>query len=773
MIHRLLALVALLAAAPALRAQTGPDPGHSLHGEVFDEGPRQGAVLMGGTGRVHFPVTTRSAAAQKFFNQGVGQLHGFWFFESERSFRQAARHDTNCAMAYWGMAMSNLKNQKRARDFIRLAMDKRAHVSPREQMWIDALAKFLADDQRPKKDRDSEFIRSLIAIVEWHPDDLEAKAFVAWQMWELKVKEKPYETNDKLDALIGQVLAAEPMHPAHHYRIHVWDSANDPRRALESAARCGPAAPAIAHMWHMPGHTYSKLKRYADAAWQQEASARVDHAHMMRYLVLPDQIHNYAHNNEWLIRDLNHLGRVEQAIGLARNLIELPQHPKWNTLDKPRGSASYGRTRLLETLVRWELWDQLVALETTPYLPPSTNAVLEAPRLRALGLAHDALGHQPALQRQIQALAALEATLPKRPTARATNAPTGSAKAPAKSAATPAPKTAPKQSAATGSETNAPSPSVAVANALAELRALAALAAGNRTEATNQLARAKDIPKERLARHYLRLGDKSKAEQFARDAVKGAENQVQPLANLIEVLHALGKTADAKKEFEKLRPIAAHADPNAPILARLTLLAPRLGLPVAWRPDPVPAKDIGARPPLDTLGPLHWTPPAAPAWTLPAADGRSISLADYRGRPVIVIFYLGHGCLHCIQQLDAFAPLADEFRAAGIELVAVSKDSPAGLKLSLDKLGQGRSFPIPLVSDEKLRVFKRYRCYDDFEQTALHGTFLIDGAGAIRWLDISYQPFMETKFLLQEARRLLGLPNARLSDTGLRRLAQR
>jgi hypothetical protein len=46
---------------------------------------------------------------------------------------------------------------------------------------------------------------------------------------------------------------------------------------------------------------------------------------------------------------------------------------------------------------------------------------------------------------------------------------------------------------------------------------------------------------------------------------------------------------------------------------------------------------------------------------------------------------------------------------------------------------------------------------------ALHGTFLIDGAGAIRWLDISYQPFMETKFLLEEAKRLLGLPGVRLS----------
>ena len=55
-----------------------------------------------------------------------------------------------------------------------------------------------------------------------------------------------------------------------------------PDNAVKSAALCGPASPGIAHMWHMPGHIYSKLKRYNDAAWQQEASARVDHAHMIR-----------------------------------------------------------------------------------------------------------------------------------------------------------------------------------------------------------------------------------------------------------------------------------------------------------------------------------------------------------------------------------------------------------------------------------------------------------------------------------------------------------
>ena len=72
-----------------------PLPGHSVHGEVFDEGPRQAASLMGGTGAVTFPVTTSVPEAQAFFNQGVGQLHGFWYFEAERSFRQVAKLDPN------------------------------------------------------------------------------------------------------------------------------------------------------------------------------------------------------------------------------------------------------------------------------------------------------------------------------------------------------------------------------------------------------------------------------------------------------------------------------------------------------------------------------------------------------------------------------------------------------------------------------------------------------------------------------------------------------
>ena len=392
--------------------------GHSFHGDAYDEGPRQAAYLMDGMPRILFPVTTTNALAQKFFNQGVGQLHGFWYFEAERSFRQVAMLDTNCIMASWGVAMANVYNEKRAREFTKQAVARTNSVSlsRRELLYIESLAKFYPDDKAkdaPKDDevkRHRDYVRSLEQIIEEFPSDIEAKAFLAFKIWDNGGRIS-ISSHMAVDALAQQVLAVNPMHPVQHARIHLWNSEAD-RRALDAAALCGQGSPGIAHMWHMPGHTYSALHRYADGAWQQEASARVDHAYMIRNRVLPDQIHNFAHNNEWLVNNLNYVGRVHDALDLAKNMVELPRHPKYNNIAKDSGtngniamadtsaranknrqnSAVFGRTRLLETLVRWELWDQLLALGNSMYLDPTDLPEEQAKRLRALAMAHLAKG---------------------------------------------------------------------------------------------------------------------------------------------------------------------------------------------------------------------------------------------------------------------------------------------------------------------------------------------------------------------------------------------
>ena len=67
--------------------------------------PTLPAKILPGMGTVHLPITTSSAEAQQFFDQGVAQMHSFWAREAERSFLQAAALDPAAPMPHWGIAM--------------------------------------------------------------------------------------------------------------------------------------------------------------------------------------------------------------------------------------------------------------------------------------------------------------------------------------------------------------------------------------------------------------------------------------------------------------------------------------------------------------------------------------------------------------------------------------------------------------------------------------------------------------------------------------------
>ena len=748
--------------------ETALRAGHSAHGEAFNEGPRQAAYLMEGMPDIDFPVTTSNPEVQKFFNQGVGQLHGFWYFEAERSFRQVAALDTNCVMALWGMAMANTSNEKRAKEFIEEAVKRTNDLSRRECLYIESLSKFYKN----KNDRHRQYIRAVEQIIEEFPGDIEAKAFLVFKIWENNGRQK-ISSYTAAHALAREVLAVKPMHPVHHALIHLWNNEAD-RRALDAASKCGQGSPGIAHMWHMPGHTYSALHRYADAAWQQEASARVDHAYMIRNRVLPDQIHNYAHNNEWLVKNLSYLGRVREAIDLAKNLIELPRHPKYNTLNltcpsdatnaypiststastnndvsiranRRQSSAVFGRRQLCEVMVAWELWDDLIALGSTAYLEQTDLPDEQARRAEALGIAYFSKGE---LAKGTAQIAALESALKAQKEIRRMDMEDAEDKA------RDAKKSDSDVTKAMTQAIDAHNRRVkSVESALAELELYQLIAEGKTEEAEKKIEEVKDIPKARLAQLYLKLGNKEKAVKRAKEAVDGGTNQVQVVANYIDVLTRCDKQEEADKQFESLQIVASDADASLPIFTRLR----PFGRHQAKR-----GTDVGERPPLANLGPFRWSPSSAPDFVLRDSENAKVSLKSFRGQPVLVIFYLGHGCIHCIEQLNLFAPVAAQFQSAGISIIAVSTDSVEGLGKTMEKSKSGDGFPFQIVSNEKLDVFKSYRAYDDFEQMPLHGAFLIDGRGLVRWQDISYEPFNEPEFLLKEAQRLLKLPAAPL-----------
>lgn len=725
-----------------------PLSGHSYHGEAFNRGPRQAAELLPGMGNIDFPSSAREERTQAFINQGVAALHGFWYLEAERSFRQAATLQPDLAIAYWGMAMANANNNNRAREFIENATQRRETATRREQLYIDALAKFLSKPEKSenaeqKKERQQKYIQDLETILNEFPNDIEARAFLALHLWQARLT-VPIASNHAVNALMSEVFAVNPLHPTHHYRIHLWDGPR-PANALESSALCGPSLPAIAHMWHMPGHIYSKLHRYEDAVWQQEASARVDHAHMIRARLMPDQIHNFAHNNEWLVRNLIFLGRVDEALRQSEDLLAMPRHPEYNSISK-RGSYRLGRTRLLQTLTEFELWDRLLEASQGPLLEPTDDEELRGEHRQWVIVAKFLTGnadgaradlrefHRQRLKWETEILDLEEALDEVEEGKR-------------------------KEDKRTGTLQRARGKLTDVKKRIAVCDAAAAVAAKNVDEFQDAIRRAGNVEDVLAASWRGQAGDREAAIEELRKLADQRKQQVRPLAILIDQLWQVGKQDEAVERFATLRQLAGSADLETPLLARLRPVADQAGLEGDWRIPPQPADDIGERPELDSLGPRFWSSYPAPRWQAFTPDDQPLDDDHYQGKPKVLIFYLGFGCLHCVEQLKAFQPKVADFAERGIEVLAISTESVAELRKGIETYGQDA--PLPLLADPDHQAFKAFRCWDDFESLPLHGTFLIDSDGRVRWQDIGHEPFSNVDFLLDESRRLLAIPAER------------
>jgi hypothetical protein len=293
------------------------DDGHSSHGSAFDSGMRSKPWKMEGIGDTPFPITCKNAEVQMWFNQGNALLHSFWFEEAERSFRWCLKLDPDCAMAYWGLARCGYNwfaaggkvgddPNDRYRLFLNEAIRRKDKVTDRERMYIEAWEKGFA----PGVEKPNTILQvELSTIAVKYPDDIEAKALLAFH----SINSTPgaaYSTQ----LIINQILAKNPLHPgAHHASIHNWDYA-DPTQALLSCAMYGKSAPAIGHALHMPGHCYTKMGMWHEAAISMDSATRTELRYMNQRLALPYETWNYPHNRNYLCYIQEQLGMADASI---------------------------------------------------------------------------------------------------------------------------------------------------------------------------------------------------------------------------------------------------------------------------------------------------------------------------------------------------------------------------------------------------------------------------------------------------------------------------
>ena len=133
------------------------------------------------------------------------------------------------------------------------------------------------------------------------------------------------------------------------------------------------------------------------------------------------------------------------------------------------------------------------------------------------------------------------------------------------------------------------------------------------------------------------------------------------------------------------------------------------------------------------------------------SKGETVRLSDFAGKNVILIFYQGGECLHCMEQMQAANKKADELEKLDTVLVAISKDDQKAIQ------GYEEDLNVTLLSDPDFEISKAYRSYDDFEEIELHSTVLIDKQGRHHWSQHGGDPFMDFEFLLREIERVNGL----------------
>jgi tetratricopeptide (TPR) repeat protein len=328
------AWIGLIAATLAAFAPSSPAqmnmPGHAMESREETAPDKLPAPQkIPGVGNVHLAVTA-TPEAQMWFDQGLNELHDFWEYEAQRSFEQAVRVDSQCAMCYWGLAQSesfrHSMSQGYAAQSLASAVRLEHHASKRERLYINATVaqQAAADDHAAKKSSEqSQRVRILRELVRKYPHEIEGRLLLADALEDgYDDKGEPNPGQKETIAIFQGILKDDPENSAaNHLYIHAVESGAHPELALHSADILARLAPASGHMVHMPGHTYFELGQYARAEQSFAASTLADETYMREQHVQPDDDWNYVHNLMYAIANLMEEGKLAAATALSSKLI--------------------------------------------------------------------------------------------------------------------------------------------------------------------------------------------------------------------------------------------------------------------------------------------------------------------------------------------------------------------------------------------------------------------------------------------------------------------
>ncbi len=342
-------------------------------------------VLFGDLGRHHRLVATKSAQAQRWFDQGLVLAFAFNHDEAIRSFKECARVDPACAIAWWGVALCNgphinnpmmdAEHSAAAWEALTKAHELEIGATPLERDLIAALSKRYAEHAPEDRSAlDAAYADAMRALASANPKDWDIGALCAealmdlhpWDLW--NGDGTPKEYTPEIVELLEKVLAAAPDHPlANHLYIHAVESSPHPERATASADRLRTLVPGAGHLVHMPAHIYARTGRWADAAAANERAIEVDRAYRAQS---PEQgfYRVYmSHNHQFLAWASMMEGKSSVAIREARKMVaEIPPQMVEAMAPLVDGLMALPYT----ALVRFGRWDDVLKEpEPAAYLP--------------------------------------------------------------------------------------------------------------------------------------------------------------------------------------------------------------------------------------------------------------------------------------------------------------------------------------------------------------------------------------------------------------------